>query len=392
MSKVNMAIVVVAYNRVDSLSRLLQSLEKVDFEGQTVPLIISIDYSGENKVYDLVDAYKWKFGEKRIIRHSTNLGLKRHVLSCGDLVDDYDALIVLEDDLVVSESMYSYAWRAVEMYQNDANIESISLYGKIWSETAYQPFTPALSVFDTYFIQTAESWGQVWFKDKWKRFRKWYEDNSSCSFDSPMIPRNVQEWDQKSWKKYHIKYCIEKNLYTVYPYKSLTTCMGDVGEHTKRNTFVSQVPILHGSKKEYVFAKFSDSNSIKYDAFLERVYYGDDEICLDLYGWKKDFTGFKYVISSQILDYKIVDSYGLALRPHEENILRRIPGTDFFKYDFSEKEPNSRKKNRERLFEYYHFTDFREATNHMFINEIVKIIIFRLKNKYRKAFGQKRGK
>lgn len=389
MSTVKMAIVTIAYNRVDSLRRLLESLNKVDFEGDKIPLFISIDYSGNDNVYEFAYSFEWEHGQKYIIRHNTNLGLKKHVLTCGDLVEEFDALIVLEDDLVVSESMYSYAWRASEMYAADENIEAVSLYSKIWSETAYKPFLPMFSEYDTYFIQTAESLGQIWFKDKWKRFHEWYERNSTCSFDSPLIPRNVQEWDQKSWKKYHIKYCIEKNLYTVYPYQALTTCMGDVGEHTKSNTFVSQVPIIHGRKKEYTFAKFLDSNSVKYDAFLERVYYGDDEVCLDLYGWKKDFTKFKYVISSQILDYKIIDSYGLALRPHEENVLRGIPGNDFFKYDLSQNVANSRNQNRERLFEYYHFTDFRQATNQMTIKEIVKIIIFRLKKKYKKHLSRK---
>ena len=141
----NIAIVVVAYNRPDALLQLLHSLNKVDYEGHSVPLIISIDYSGKDDTYRAAEAFEWSYGDKKIIRHSENLGLKKHVLSCGDLVKDYDAVIILEDDLLVSPSMYSYAWRAVEKYKDDENIAAISLYTKGWSETAYKPFTPAYS-------------------------------------------------------------------------------------------------------------------------------------------------------------------------------------------------------------------------------------------------------
>ena len=148
--KLNIAIVTIAYNRPDSLTRLLNSLKKVDYEGHNVPLIISIDYSGDDSVYKVADAFRWDFGEKKVIKHTSNLGLKKHVLTCGDLVEDYDALIVLEDDLIVSKAMYSYAWRAVEKYKGDDNITAISLFTKGWSETAFKPFVAAPSCFDTY--------------------------------------------------------------------------------------------------------------------------------------------------------------------------------------------------------------------------------------------------
>ena len=48
-------------------------------------------------------------GIKKIIKHSKNLGLRAHVITCGDLVNIYDNIIVLEDDLFVSPYFYKYA-------------------------------------------------------------------------------------------------------------------------------------------------------------------------------------------------------------------------------------------------------------------------------------------
>ena len=306
---VNIAIVTIAYNRPDSLLRLLDSLKKVDYEANSVPLIISIDYSGDDRVYKVAEAFNWEFGEKKIIQHTSNLGLKKHVLTCGDLVKDYDALIVLEDDLIVSPAMYSYTWRAVEKYKDDDNIAAISLYAKEWSESAWKPFVPAVTCYDTYFVQTAESWGQVWMRKDWVRFREWYKNNSEPFSESVGVPQDVCDWDSKSWKKYHIKYCVDNNKYTVYPYRSLTTCMGEEGEHVKANNNRFQVPMIENVQKQFVFADFENDDSVKYDTYLERVFNKQMDTCIDLYGQKKDYGSFRYVITPKNLNYKVVETY-----------------------------------------------------------------------------------
>lgn len=367
----DIAIVVVAYNRPDSLNRLLDSLKKVDYEGHRVPLFISIDYSGSDNVYLAAEAFEWNYGEKRIIRHPENLGLKKHVLSCGDLVRDYDAVIILEDDLLVSPAMYSYAWRAVEKYRDDENIAAISLYTKGFSETAGKPFVPAISVCDTYFIQTAESWGQVWIRDQWHAFREWYSTHESF-VESETIPQNVCEWDDKSWKKHHIRYCIEENKFTVYPYFGLTTCVGEEGEHVKSSMNTYQVPLLDGVLKDYRFADFSDENAVRYDAFMEKILPDEPDTCIDLYGQKKGFGAYRYLITPRILNYQIVETYGLSLRPHEENIIARTKGDYFVKYDLSVLQKNPFKNKSEMDLQYYNYIDYTGVTNKMLVMEVIK--------------------
>ena len=99
----NIGIVIPCYNRVDSLNRLLVSLEGANYIGEEVDLIFSIDYSGINNIRYLAESFQWEFGSKKIILHPSNIGLKQNILSCGDLVDEYDAVIVLEDDLYVAK-------------------------------------------------------------------------------------------------------------------------------------------------------------------------------------------------------------------------------------------------------------------------------------------------
>ena len=94
------AIVVVTYNRPDSLTRLLGSLSKARYP-DGVPLVISIDGGGnrERKVVKTAEEFPWPHGKKKVICHEKNLGLREHILSCGDLTERYDSEILLGIDI-----------------------------------------------------------------------------------------------------------------------------------------------------------------------------------------------------------------------------------------------------------------------------------------------------
>src|SRR5687768_8098504 len=100
------AIVITAYNRPEGLSRLLKSVADASYDSNNVTLVISIDKSDSNKVYELADSFEWKYGQKKVIKHNEHLGLKEHILRCGDLTDQYGSIILLEDDLIVSPWFY----------------------------------------------------------------------------------------------------------------------------------------------------------------------------------------------------------------------------------------------------------------------------------------------
>ena len=117
------ALVVIAYNRVGSLKRLLKSLEKGYYNGEeNIPLIISVDKSNTDEVERFADEYVWDFGDKKVVKHQQNMGLKQHVLSQGRWLDEYDAIVVLEDDVVVAHDFWYYVRECVKKYQNGVSI------------------------------------------------------------------------------------------------------------------------------------------------------------------------------------------------------------------------------------------------------------------------------
>lgn len=336
------AIVVVGYNRYESIKRLLDSLTDANYpHGLEIPLIISLDCNDNEKLKLFVNNFEWNYGKKKVILHEKRLGLKAHILQCGDYSQDYDGIILLEDDLIVSPNFFNYSLAAIDYFDEDSSIAGISLYSNKINQTAMLPFEPEISKYDNFFVQYAQSWGQLWSAKQWSDFKSWLEDNMDRDFSEDYIPWNVRQWGEKSWLKYHILYCIEKNKFFSYPYVSLTTNFSEIGEHNLKPNTSFQVQLDLRIDYHYKFGDISDDDSVVYDAFFERLYKNNNclqniqlnTICFDLYGKKENFSNYDYIASTQKMPKKVINTFGLVLRPHERNIINFIDGKNIFLYE-----------------------------------------------------------
>lgn len=332
------AIIVICYNRISGIKRLLKSLESVDYDGRTdINLIFSIDNSGSNLVEDFVKSYNWKYGPKLIRTFTERQGLKNHILQCGEYTEKYDIVVALEDDIYVSDSMYHYAYQAVDFYEHDDNIAGISLYTfqKNWLKWLLR-FEPQHSEYDVYFLKVAQSWGQVWTKEKWEPFKRWLENNLEF-VKSPIIPQALNQWPESSWLKFHDRYCIENNKYFVYPYVSVSTNCSNAGEHSKKTVTDHQVELMY-KKRNYCFPVFS-KDAIVYDEFMEREGLGkylglpDDELSVCLWGTRPECTYKRYILTVDSLPYVCIRTFGLSLRPAEINVIYNFDGEKIKLYD-----------------------------------------------------------
>lgn len=341
------AIVVIGYNRLPGIIRLVQSLEKVNYNGRNdIHLIFSIDNSGKTDVENYAQKYHWPHGPKHIRTFPQRQGLKAHILSCGDYTEKYDIIAVLEDDLFVSDSFYFYAYQAADFYFDDDNVAGISLYGfqKNWLDWLLR-FEPQKTEFDTYFMKIAQSWGQVWTRKKWHQFKEWYERNKEFTY-SDLIPHYLTTWPESSWLKYHTRYCIETNKYFVYPYTSISTNYSDSGEHSTHSSTDHQVELMFG-KEKYHFPLFS-SSTVKYDEYMDREGLGDylgipdEELCVDFWGTKTKRLYKRYLLSLENKKYYIKSEYAFSLRPIELSVICNIKGRGIYLYDTSKSEKHRR--------------------------------------------------
>lgn len=340
------AIIVIAYNREVSLKRLLTSLNNAIYESDDITLIISIDKSDNEKVFKVADEFDWKHGEKKTILSSEKLGLKKHVLKCGDYAYEYESIIVLEDDLYVSKNFYSYACQVLEFSMDRPEIAGISLYNHELNVHVREPFTAIDDGYDNYYMQFAQSWGQAYTKKQWHAFRNWFDENESKSLYSENVPLNVSSWSDKSWLKYFIKYVIDTDKFFIYPRVSHTTNFGDEGTHAKDSVSDLQVMLSFVNEKKYNFSSLDESGSV-YDAFFENIKIKkavsdklkslavnaeQEDISIDLYGYRES-TDKRFVLSSKSMPYKVLYSYARRLRPIDANIILDCQGDELFLYD-----------------------------------------------------------
>jgi hypothetical protein len=344
-------IVVIGYNRIDSIQRLMSSLLTA-YYSDMVDLIISIDNSGTDRVEKYAESINWPYGKKIIRTFPERMGLKNHVLTCGNYINEYDldALIVLEDDLFVAPDFYNFANQAVEKYASNPDVAGISLYSHSWNVNADRPFTPVYKGYDVFCIQYPQSWGQVWMKKQWNDFYQWYKENKFENLDKSRVPENVLGWPETSWLKYHVEYCIDANKYFVYPYQSLTTNYADAGTHYAFSTNKMQVPLSQGIGKLYTFPDELDDTSV-YDAYYENAQLGrvlkinEDNFEVDLFGMKKKYSSScRYLLTTGKQEYKVVQSFGLQMRPWELNVIYQVPGNEIYLYDMEDgdKVPNTK--------------------------------------------------
>ncbi len=341
------AIVVVAYNRPECLHRLLSCLLKAHYHQVSVQLVISVDFSEDNAVINLANQFHWPFGEKEVILHKEHLGLKNHVIACGDLSIKYGSIILLEDDLVVSTWFYDFASQALSYYESETQIAGISLYNYAINENNFEGFKAIDDNSDVYFMQVAASWGQVWHSKQWQAFKTWLIKNPEAP-KSIVLPQYLTLWSKHSWKRDFIHYLIYSNSYFVYPRLSFTTNSGVQGTN-QSGSAIFNVPIqLH--ETTFVFTSFQQS-TVRYDAWFE-----PEAKCLQLlntdlqnYDFAVDLLGTKnseainkpFVLTRRPVNHPILQ-FSKALFPLQDNVIANLQGSGLF---LVRNEPNAFKLN-----------------------------------------------
>ena len=330
-------IVIAAFQRPQSLARLFRSLESAARGvSENLALVISIDGGGGRERDACVASAKsfpWK-GDKHVIVHDRNLGLKAHILSCGDLTERFGPIALLEEDLCLSPMALRFALLALDKWgvsTRSRDLAAIPRYNEFW----LTPFFPIDDGFDAYFAQTGSSWGAIWTGPQWSRFRAWF---SRCaSRENSHVPPIVRGWPSKSsWKKQFNCFLADEQGYVVFPRFSMTTNMGDAGMH-------AATPITHLTsplslaRDRFRFADL-DASCARYDPFLEIEPEALKAIAPSLrdFDFDVDLTGAKelrglarpYALTCRRSSERDILSFGLKHYPPELNVILQEPGSD----------------------------------------------------------------
>ena len=219
-----------AYNRPDALRRSLAALAAADLASET-DLYICID--GPRGAADAEKGAAVRevarsargFHHQDVTWSEKNQGLGPSVIQgVGRILDFSEAVIVLEDDLVVSRGFLRYMNQALQQYAGDDRVFSVCGYTN-------QVDVPEGYAADAYFAPRSSSWGWGTWRDRWQSV-DWNPSPASlqknaCAFnrwggsDCVKMLRDWMEGRNRSWA---IRFCYSQFLQgktALFPVRSL---------------------------------------------------------------------------------------------------------------------------------------------------------------------------
>lgn len=334
MKELRTAIVITAYNRSMPLDKLLKSLNNIIInDNKKIDLIISIDNNGTAEVNQIAEQYEWSHGNKQVIIHETRLGLKKHFIWVGDRTEEYDSIIFLEDDLIVSPYLYSYYEQLLEKYYDDPRVAGMALYSPALCEFDHKKFYPVEDGYSVYFLQHPY-WGTVWFKNEWREFKEWL--SNEYEYKPQLLPQAIVNWRDTSFKKTYIQFIIEKDKTFVYPRVSLVSNAGASGEHNTKALCEYEVKLMVGDGK-LCLPELSESKAV-YDAFFElnsEILAGyleidSHELLVNIRGLKKSTKKYELINADT---NTFMRAFTAQMKPMENAVFMNVEGSGLYLVD-----------------------------------------------------------
>lgn len=161
-------IVLFVYNRPEHTKRTVESLLNNTLASESRLIIFSDgakNDSDSQKVQAVRDYLKTikGFDSTEIIIRDKNFGLANSVITgVNKIFNSYDKVIILEDDIISSPSFLKFMNDALDFYQEDERIFSISGY-------PYPIKIPDSYSKDVFIARRASSWGWGTWKDRWEK-------------------------------------------------------------------------------------------------------------------------------------------------------------------------------------------------------------------------------
>ncbi|MFI3326452.1 MAG: glycosyltransferase [Clostridia bacterium] len=162
-------IVIFTYNRPKYTERLINSLIENQLANKSEVFIYSDGYKGENDREKVLDVRKYLrsienskyFNKLTIYESEINKGLAQSVINgATEIINEYGKVIVLEDDLILANSFLMFMNKALNYYEKNENIWSISGFS---SDIKYLEQYKQ----DVFFSKRARSWSWATWKDRW---------------------------------------------------------------------------------------------------------------------------------------------------------------------------------------------------------------------------------
>ncbi len=240
-------IAIFVYSRPEHTRNMIESLAKNNLAKESNVYIFSDNAKQEKNVNDVKKVREYideipamnYFKTVTITKAEKNKGLAKSVIEgVTELINKYGKVIVIEDDLILSKYYLEYMNEALEFYEKDNRIWSISGYNS-------QIEIPKNYRKDIYLGYRGCSWGWATWKDRWntvdwyvkdyKKFKHNIHRRRKFNKGGPDMAQMLDAQMNNLIDSWAIRWCYEQskqNKFTIYPVKSLVINQGLDGSGT----------------------------------------------------------------------------------------------------------------------------------------------------------------
>eukprot|EP00908_Phaeocystis_cordata_P021950 Transcript_4359.p1 GENE.Transcript_4359~~Transcript_4359.p1 ORF type:complete len:474 (-),score=163.87 Transcript_4359:38-1438(-) len=248
-ASLNATVVVFAWRRLESLRRLMRSLEHAEYCGAEVPLLVIADAGASDSVLEFVRGAKWSHGERRVEAHQgPSLGIRGMWIHMFRHAEGRN-LLPFEDDIEVSPLYYWWLHRVAAQYGpldtpaqiREKRLAGIALYTPRLNEIQYPQVKWVASKHTrvpAFLLQVPCSWGALFFNTYFEEFLAFYDARTAPPFYNfshephqrglgkdreqlgdwrVRLPNaRCNAWP-RSWKRFLIDFMFGRGLVMLYP-------------------------------------------------------------------------------------------------------------------------------------------------------------------------------
>ncbi|TKT87650.1 hypothetical protein [Dyadobacter frigoris] len=178
-----------------------------------------------------------------IIERDINYGLVKSISEgVTDIIDRFDKIIVVEDDLITHKQFLEYMNKSLDLYKNKQDVHEITGYSYI--------NTKSISLENqSYFLKISSTWGWATWSDRWIKFsdgltgieslhndsKLKYQFNYNNSYNYYKLVNDNKKGIVKSWGIVWYWNIFKNNGLTLYPTETLIDQIGfdGSGENSK---------------------------------------------------------------------------------------------------------------------------------------------------------------
>jgi len=229
-TSIDLRVIVLTYNRHESLKKLLYSLQNLDMDGDVAALEIWIDKSKDQRLdyvtFNTSTSFIWNAGTTTVKVHPKHVGIYGQWIDTWTPVSGSSELaLILEDDMSVSAHAWKWIKAVHRHYGNRNDILGYTLQSngvRINRGTSHPPKQHTV-----FLSRQMDSWSFIPKPSVWADFQRWFHVVVKDKSFQPYIGGNhiFDTWYNKfqkegpadsMWTIWFIYYTNKHNLYCVY--------------------------------------------------------------------------------------------------------------------------------------------------------------------------------